>query len=78
MLLLVFLISIAILGPTEKVEYLMNTDVLSVKTGCFCRNIFRNYRFSKIEKDPKQGGMTENPRIWGSFGVLTIWHGMYK
>ena len=48
------------IGSTEKVEYLMNTDVLSVKIGCFCRNIFRNYRFSKIEKDPKQGGMTEN------------------
>ena len=42
-----------ILGSTEKVEYLMNTDVLSVKIGCFCRNIFRNYRFLKIEKDPK-------------------------
>ena len=41
------------LGSAEKDEYLMNNGVLAVKIGCFCGHIFRNYGFSKIEKDPK-------------------------
>ena len=40
-------------GSAEKDEYLMNNGVLAVKIGCFCGHIFRNYGFSKIEKDPK-------------------------
>ena len=41
------------IGSAEKDEYLMNNGVLAVKIGCFCGHIFRNYGFSKIEKDPK-------------------------
>ena len=41
------------IGLTEKVVYVMNNDIFSLKIACFNKCKFRNPRFLEIKKDPK-------------------------